>query len=61
VQNQFFVCRYRKFPQSHTHENRGATGIPVATDFATNMTQFHIFMMEEGCKLCNHFMDHIME
>jgi hypothetical protein len=58
VQNWFFVWRYRKFPQSHTQENIGATGTPVAADFAANMTQIHIFIMEKGCKQGKYFMDH---
>jgi hypothetical protein len=40
-QNWFFVWRYRKFSQSYTHENIGATGTPLAADFAANMTQIH--------------------
>jgi hypothetical protein len=50
VQNCFFVWRYRNFPQSHTQENIGAIETLVAVDFAANMTQIHIFIMEKGCK-----------
>ena len=48
--NWFFVWRYRKFLQSHTQENISATGTPVAADFATYITQIHIFIMEKAFK-----------
>jgi hypothetical protein len=51
MQNWFLVGHYKKFLQSHTHKNMVATRTLVATDFAAELTQFHIFQHRKAINM----------